>query len=750
MKNPMSSAEKDSNPEPAGLNLGDIYYALFRHSRKILLCSAAGLSAAISLFLITSPPYKSEAKILVRYILENKSLNPGARDSQVTSPDARGENIINSEMEILGSFDLARQVAELIGPDKILPNAGSGTNQLNRAALFIAKHLLLEAPKKGNIIRIVFQHPNPEIVQPVLTQLINGYHKKHVEIHQSVGTLDDFLLQQTDQIRARLAESESHLRALKTNAGIISLEDTKKAYTDQISKTREELFAAEAELEERKAAVKELEKLLPAKTEASAAEFGAVLDKVNEYKGLCSQLDSYWKKQREMLVQYTKENPLVMRIEEQIAETEKRKRKMEQENPNLANFEIPSSGTNSLPADPAAQTSRIRALDAKMKVLSSQLERIRTEAAGVDQAESLMTGWQRKKEVEESNLRYYSASLEQAHINEALEAGRISNINTVQAPSPPIRDLSALIKLLAGILAGGFFGGIALAFLIELFLDQSIKRPIEVETKLRLPLFLSIPDTAWKGLWLLPKFARNGHPRSAGRSQEMTVPSTAGGLKNGKAEIAPWDSNHALRPFHEALRDRLIAYFEVKNMTHKPKLVAVASCSQGSGVTTIAAGLAASLSETGDGNVLLVDMGLEQGAARQFRQGRPGCALPDVLENEKRNAGLVHEHLYLASATAIAEKLPRMLPRKFTHLVPKMKASDYDYIIFDLPPINQTSLTARLAGFMDLFFLVVESEKTNREVVRRATALLSDSKANVTAILNKSRAYVPPSLHPEL
>ena len=230
----------------------------------------------------------------------------------------------------------------------------------------------------------------------------------------------------------------------------------------------------------------------------------------------------------------------------------------------------------------------------------------------------------------------------------------------------------------------------------------------------------------------------------------MTIPSTEGGLKNGKAEIAPWDSNHALRPFHEALRDRLVAYFEVKNMTHKPKLVAVASCSKGSGVTTIAAGLAASLSETGDGNVLLVDMGLEQGAARQFRQGRPGCALPDVLENEKRNAGLVHEHLYLASANEAADKLPRILPSRFTHLVPKMKASDYDYIIFDMPPVSQTSVTARLAGFMDLVFLVVESEKTDREVLKRATSLLSESNANVTAILNKNRPYVPPWLHQEL
>jgi len=303
---------------------------------------------------------------------------------------------------------------------------------------------------------------------------------------------------------------------------------------------------------------------------------------------------------------------------------------------------------------------------------------------------------------------------------------------------------------MAKLLAGGVFGGIGLAFFIEMFLDQSIKRPIEVETKLRLPLFLSIPDTSWNGRWWFSKRGGNGALRSSAQIQRSIVQTSDTGLKNGKAEVAPWDSRHSLRPFCEALRDRLVAYFEIKNMTHKPKLVAVASCSQGSGVTTIAAGLAASLSETGDGNVLLVDMGLECGAVHPFHKGRPGCPLPDVLENEKRAAGLVQEHLYLASANEVTDKLTCVLPSRFTRLVPKMKASDYDYIIFDMPPVSQTSVTARLAGFMDLVFLVVESEKTDLEVIKRATSLLSESNANVTAILNKNRAYVPPWLHQEL
>ena len=54
-------------------------------------------------------------------------------------------------------------------------------------------------------------------------------------------------------------------------------------------------------------------------------------------------------------------------------------------------------------------------------------------------------------------------------------------------------------------------GGLALAFLIELFLDRSVKRPTDIETKLRLPLFISIPA-----------IASNGH-RSSGDDREFVA-----------------------------------------------------------------------------------------------------------------------------------------------------------------------------------------------------------------------------------
>ena len=51
--------------------------------------------------------------------------------------------------------------------------------------------------------------------------------------------------------------------------------------------------------------------------------------------------------------------------------------------------------------------------------------------------------------------------------------------------------------------------------------------------------------------------------------------------------------------------------------------------------------------------------------------------------------------------------------------MPNLKASDFDYIIFDMPPLTETSPTWGMAAFMDKVLLVVEAEKNNRDLLKR-------------------------------
>lgn len=193
-----------------------------------------------------------------------------------------------------------------------------------------------------------------------------------------------------------------------------------------------------------------------------------------------------------------------------------------------------------------------------------------------------------------------------------------------------------------------------------------------------------------------------------------------------------------------------MTYFEVKNMTHKPKLVAITSASQGVGVSSIAAELAALFSETGEGNVLLVDMNRDQGTAHPFYRGQPGCGISDALNQEKRESAQIQDNLYMATMDDFNGKLSTAMPKKFGHLVPRMKTSDYDYIIFDMPPVSQTSVTARLAAHMDINLMVIEAEKDATPRVQEALEHLKTSRANVGAVLNKRHFHLPKALDHEV
>jgi Mrp family chromosome partitioning ATPase len=570
--------------------------------------------------------------------------------------------------------------------------------------------------------------------------------------------MGDFLTQETDQLRSDLADTEDQLKKALDKAGVVSLEDAKKSYGDQMARIRQDIFSAEADLAERSAILQAIGKRssgLPppanGKSDAKQNLSAVPSAQVDEYNSLCSRLDLLRTKEQGLLAQFTGENEQVKEIRTQIAETENSKSKLEGKYPALARSAVISSstpnGTQGEPVDAAAEAIQLTALQSRIKVLNSQLDEVRAEASSLGQMEGTILELRRKRDLEETNYRYYQASLEQARINEALGAGRVSNISEIQTPSPPFVDSAKSSKIIGLLIAAGVIIGLGWAFFIEMVFDRSVRRPIDIERTLKLPLFLTIPDLNRSGLRRVAK-AKAKHASRESKVPEASKTTTESAPKGRSGtELALWDDANLLRPFHETLRDRLIGYFENINLTHKPKLVAVTGLGKDSGVTTTAAGLASCLSETGDGNVLLVDMTVGQGSAQHFYRGETVCGLEEILA--ARSSAQVQDNLYVVAEEPSSDKLSRILPQRFTKLVPKLKASDFDYIIFDMPPVSQISITPRLAGFMDMVLLVVESEKTDRDVVQRATALLAESKAHVGAVLNKLQTYVPPGLHQE-
>jgi uncharacterized protein involved in exopolysaccharide biosynthesis/Mrp family chromosome partitioning ATPase len=637
----------------SGMKLGDILFALFKRKLTIAVCAALGIVAAAALYRFYPPSYESQAKLLVRYLAERSAVDPIEAQKAAFEASSASDRVIGAEVEILTSWDLAVQVAHAIGPKRLLPGSGESATE-SKAASTISLGLSVIANKGTNIILVSYKNRDPQIATLVLQELLSSYFIKHLEVHRSAGAFD-FVTQQTDQVRARLNQTEHALKSLRDKTGILSLKDGSTALTTEATKTQEQLSAAEAELAEKQALVNQ-------KVE-------------NRLKT--------WRRQK-----------------------------------------------------PTDERPHVAGAQAKVETLKSRLRDIQQRTKQLSELAPQMEDLERKRELDEANYKYFAASLEKARVDEALDPSKMPNISAVQRPSPPILVTKKRDKIALGLAGGGIAMGIALALLRGLVLNRTVGRPLELETQLHIPLMLSIPYSA----------ARNGHLALSPNGS----PANPGALATRRhhPKLAPWEAGHFIRPYCDAIRDRLGLYFELNHLTHKPKLVGVTGFSEAAGTSTLAAGLAASLSETNNGKVLFVDVNLGPEEVHSFFKGKPAYPLNAALKSNGAIAS-VADNLYLATVGSTNAGPAQLGLKKFFDMMPNLKASDFDYIIFDMPPLEQTSPTWGMAAFMDKLLLVVEAEKNNRELIKRSYGNLLAERNNVAVVVNKSRSYVPKWLDAE-
>jgi len=501
----------------SGMKLGDILFALFKRKRTIIVCAVVGVIVTAAVYFLYPPSYESQAKLLVRYVTERSAVDPIEAEKAAAASNNEADRVIGAEMEILTSWDLAMQVAQAIGPQRLLPPpqdllsrvvraiglkgllppSGASANE-SEAAGAITSGLKVTSSKGSNIILVSYKNRDPQVATLVLQELLSRYFVKHLEVHRSAGAFD-FVTQQTDQVRARLGQTEDALKSLREKTGIASLKEGSAALTTEAAKVQEQLNTAQADLAERQALANQI---VEKKT-----------------KGWRTKSSS------------------------------------------------PENSSQSAKA-------KIAGTQAKIETLKSRLRDIQQRTKQLSELGPQIEELERKREMDEANYKYFAASLEKARIDEALDPAKMPNISAVQRPSPPSLETKKRDKILMVLAGGGIALGVALALLKGLILNQTVGRPLQLETRLHIPLMLSIPYA--NGRFALP---RNGSQNPGALTTERRNP-----------KLAPWEAGHFIRPYCDAIRDRLGLYFELNHLTHKPKLVGVTGMSEDGGTSTLALG----------------------------------------------------------------------------------------------------------------------------------------------------------------
>jgi uncharacterized protein involved in exopolysaccharide biosynthesis len=509
-------------------SMRDFFNILFRHKKKIIFFFlAVTITVTAGTFLATQI-YRTDAMLMVRIGRETVTLDPTATTGQVIPMSQSRDLDINAELEILKSQELAEKVVDTFGPQAILkgflPGFGKKPgsfiqeklrefsdfleavqeklgnflvslgifpplSERDQAILQFKKNFTVEVQKGNNILFLSYEGPDDRLSQNVLTKLINFYLEKHVMAYRTPGSYE-FFDTQAEHLRDQVTKTEEELKRLKSRTGVASLEEQRRILMGRVGNLQQENETTQAALAISRAKVKELKEKLAGIAPTLVTQ---------ETKGTSNQAADLMRarlyelqlKEQELLSKYTPTSMPVKEVQRQIEEA---KTLLDKEEPTRTQV---TTGINAayqdLNLELIKESANLSSLEAKAKVIKSQLGGARSEIAELNQTEVQMVGLQRELSLLESKYRKYSENMEQARIDEAMLKNKISNISIVQAPatSPeavrPKKGMNIAVGFFLGI-----FGGIGLAFFSE-YLDHSLKSPRDVEEKLNLPTMASIP-----------------------------------------------------------------------------------------------------------------------------------------------------------------------------------------------------------------------------------------------------------------
>ncbi len=214
------------------------------------------LALGVGFSMTQKKSYTAQSSLFVRlgqeYVYEPKA-GDAARGAV---PDV--DQVIQSEAEILGSGELRERVIRKIGFVNIFPaQAGkyAGATPEGKRKLIalgrdsIAKSLKIETAPDNSIIRLAYQHQDPDMAEKVLNTLLEEYLTYRRGL--LIGADDRVLQRQRDIFEQKLAETDASYQSFLTTNDIGDFTSQKTTLMQLQSQVEQQKYSIEAQLQDR-------------------------------------------------------------------------------------------------------------------------------------------------------------------------------------------------------------------------------------------------------------------------------------------------------------------------------------------------------------------------------------------------------------------------------------------------------------------------------------------------------------------
>ena len=665
------------------LDLRKIWSMILRHRALIFSIIAGALAIGVLSLFLMSPTYRATASLEI----ENQPTKVlGTEEFQPVNGGEEADRLLQTQIDILGSRELAEQVADglnLAANNKFLraENVRPKPEILREQVIdALRRNIVVSMPRNSRVVPVSFDSSDPVLSARIANSYSENLIAANLQRHfDSSKYSKNFLENQLTVTKAKLEDSERSLLDYARSVGIV---DPSAGGGDPDSPGNN------------------------APRSLTSANLIDINQSLAQARANRIQAEGRWHEAQAtplMSLPDVLSNPAIQQMSQKRAEMEADyEQQLQHRQPDHPALKQEAAAIKELDRQIGTLASGIRD-SIKNQYQSavaqeSEMSRAVSQLKGATMAEQqLGIRYNILKREVETNRELYKGLLQrykEVSAESGVTSNNISIVDRAVAPLLPIAPrpvVNLALALLAGLLiAAGAVTAIEM-------INNKIRSPEEIELEFGLALLGTVP-----------------------RLRKGVTPQAA--LVDGRS------------PMSEAY-ETVRAGVELSRQGGMPRTLAVTSCREGEAKSTTAFALACDSASQGR-KILLIDADMRRPSMHLLFGEENGIGLADILTNEAPivASAIVKtqiEGLDLLPAGSCPPRPAALLSGNGLRALLGFLGKEYDQIIIDCPPILGLADAPHIAAIVDGTILVIESNRSDRGAILAATRRLIAAGANV-------------------
>lgn len=659
----------------------------------------AGLATSLQ-----RPSYEANGRVLVQSNRTTSLTGVGERVGTLEALRREG-NPLDTQAAVVTSYPILQRVIDTLQ----LKNAQGRPLEPEE----LSRQIKVEPVPTTDILDLKFSDDDPEMAANVVNQVIKAYIDNNLKTNQEeANKAGRFIDSQIPAAEEALNRASEDLKNFRARNNIVDLERESAANINSSAVLQDQLNQARAQLadvgrQERAVADQLGLELGQAIDLSSLSQSAGVQDVLSQLQTVESRLVTEQSRFKDTTPQIQtlkqQRDDLNALLQSRVAEAVGAN---VQVSPNT--LQVGDIKRNLAAALSTLQSQRA-GLEGRITTLSGLVANYSSRAARTPALIQEESELERRQEIALTAYQNLNARKQEIEVAKNQQVGNARVLQSAMVPTRPAGRMR-LILLAAGAMVGLLLG-IAAAFLMDT-IDKSLKTVKDAEAQYGYTL-----------LGLVPRFETSDTP---------TI------LSPGADDISPrviaMSSPRSM--IHEAYQ-MLQANLKFMSLDKPVKTIVISSAVPREGKSEVAANLAATMAQSGR-RVLLVDADMRNPSQHHLWGVVNSVGLSNVVvdQSELRQAVKpITSNLSVLTAGVMPPNPLSILDSEAMTAFLETVSKDYDYIVFDTPPLAGTADAAVLGKMADGVLITVRPGVADAASVAAAKSLLDRSEPNILGLV---------------